>query len=147
MWAGISRRGATQICIFEGTMDATLYTDILRGALLPFIDGVYPDHHRLMQDNDPKHTANKTQTFFDEHSINWWKTPPESPDMNPIENLWHEMKEYIRREVKPKVKDELIDGILKFWRSVDQQKCNKYINHRHKVIPAVVKKQGSVTGY
>ncbi len=42
------------------------------------------------------------------HSIYWWKTPPESSDLNPIENVWHELKEYIRREEKPRTKDQLI---------------------------------------
>ena len=38
------------------------------------------------------------QSFMREESVNWWKTPAESPDMNPIENLWHEGKEFLRRE-------------------------------------------------
>jgi transposase len=45
---------------------------------------------------------------------------PESPDLNPIENLWHELKEYLRREVKPSTKKELIDGINQFWHTVDK---------------------------
>ena len=60
-----------------------------------------------MQDNDPKHTSKVARKWMEDHSINWWKTPPESPDLNPIENLWHELKEFIRREVKPKTKNEL----------------------------------------
>ncbi len=57
-----------------------------------------------MQDNDPKHTSVMVKDFFDKENVNWWKTPPESPDCNPIENLWHELKEFIRRETKPKIK-------------------------------------------
>lgn len=60
-------------------------------------------------------------------SVNWWKTPPDSPDINPIENLWHEVKEYIRREVKLRSKVQLVDGILSFWRTVNVSKCRKYI--------------------
>ena len=60
-----------------------------------------------MQDNDPKHTSRHIQAFYEEEGVNWWKTSAESPDCNPIENLWHELKEYIRREVKPSTKSEL----------------------------------------
>lgn len=73
-------------------MNASLYLDILKVGLLPFLRRVYPDGHRFMQDNDPKHTSVAAREFFAENSINWWKTPPESPDANPIENLWHELK-------------------------------------------------------
>ena len=68
----------------------------------------------------------------------WWQTPPESPNLNPIknlprfccpiENLWHELKKYIRHEIKPRTKDELVEGIKLFWRTVDQKKCFKYIH-------------------
>ena len=50
--------------------------------ILPFIQDVYPDGHKFMQDNDPKHTFHHAQAFFAEYRINWWKTAPESPDPN-----------------------------------------------------------------
>ena len=93
VWAGISWNGATKVCIFEGIMDAELYCQIiLDGFLVPFIQTVYPLHHKFMQDNDPKHTSSRAQAFFADRGINWWRTPPESPDSNPIENMWHELK-------------------------------------------------------
>jgi len=51
------------------------------------------------------------------------------PDLNPIENLWHELKDHLRGVVKPKTKQELIDGILVFWETVDEHKCQKYTGH------------------
>ena len=35
VWAGIEWHGPIEICIFEGKMDATLYTQILERTLLP----------------------------------------------------------------------------------------------------------------
>ena len=147
MWAGISSRGRTGICIFEGVMKSELFIDILDQTLLPFVNTVYPDGHKLMQDNDPKHCSNITKAWLEDKSINWWRTPAESPDLNPIENLWHELKEFIRREVKPKTKDQLIQGIQQFWATVDKEKCLKYIGHLRKVIPKVIELNGAATGY
>ena len=65
-----------------------------------------------MQDNDPKYTSRLARAFFEDNSVHWW-TPAESPDSNPIENLWHELKE-MRREVKLHNKDELVNELQIF---------------------------------
>ena len=104
-----------------------LYIEILEEALLPFIHNTYPDRHKLMQDNDLKHTSLYAHTWMEENGIVWWKTPHDLPDLKII---WHELKEFIQREVKPKVKEEFIEGIAAFWRTVDVSKWNKYINAR-----------------
>ena len=147
VWAGISMRGRTGICIFEGIMDAYMYIDILDKTLLPFLTEVYPDGHRFVHDNDPKHKSGVTTKFIENKHINWFPTPPESPDLNPIENLWHELKEYIRREIKPHSKEDLISGIKQFWETVDDEKCRKYIRHLQKVVPKVIELKGAPTGY
>lgn len=128
-------------------MDRYMYVEILEKTLLPFVRDVYPDSHRFMADNDPKHTSILAQEFLSSNNIVWWRTPAESPDLNPIENMWHELKEYIRREVKPQRKDELIQGIKRFWETVDVAKCKKYIGHLQKVIPKVIEQNGEPTGY
>ena len=96
-------------------MNAEGYATLLENALLPFLQLKFADkEHRFMQDNDSKHVSRQAQAFFEEHHINWWRTPPESPDLNPIENLWHELKEHIRARVKPRHLDELLNGIKEF---------------------------------
>ena len=73
VWAGISKRGATTVCIFEGKiLDADFYLEMLRRHLVPFIQSNFPSTHRFM---DPKHTSRKAQNFFESENINWWRTP------------------------------------------------------------------------
>ena len=134
------------MCVFDGVMDAEAYVMILERTLLPVLHEVYPDGHRFMQDNDPKHTSKRAREFFEANNINWWKTPPESPDLNPIENLWHELKEFLWREVKPRTKEELVAGIHHFWDTVTIGKCTRYIRHLRKVIPKVIEENGAATG-
>ena len=99
--------------------------------LVPFIREKLPNH-RFMQDNDLKHTSRRAQASFEENNINWWCTPPESPDLNPIEDLWHELKFCLESKIKPRNKQELVDGIKKFWvRKVTPEKCAKYIALLH----------------
>ena len=85
--------------------------------------------------------------FLQDNEINYWPTPAESPDMNPIELLWHELKTCLRTVVKPMNKQELVAGIEKFWDSVTVEKCQRYIGHLRKVIPAVVEREGRASGY
>jgi len=49
VWAGISLKGPTKIVIFEGTMDAPLFVEILKTGLLPFLADKFPMGHRFMQ--------------------------------------------------------------------------------------------------
>ena len=65
----------------------------------------------------------------------------------PIKNLWHELKEFNRRVVKPTTKEQLIGGIKEFWETVTVTKHNKYINHLKKVLPKVIELSGATTGY
>ena len=102
VWACISKRGTSPILIFEGIMERSFYIEeIIKGVLSPFIHNVFPDGHRFMQDNDLKHTSNDAARAMIDENIVWWKTPSESPDMNPIENFWHELKERLRNDIVP----------------------------------------------
>ena len=127
-------------------MDANLFVSILDQTLVPFVREVHPDGHRFQQDNDPKHCSHLARQFYEEKGINWWPTPPELPDLNPIKNLWHELKKYIWRVSKSKSKKELIMGINAFWETVSVERCQKYIGHLKKVVPEVIKCEGSATG-
>ena len=115
IWGGISRKGAARVVIFTGIMDAEKYVGILKEGLLPFLHEKFPTGHRFQQDNDPKHTSRVAHAFFAQENINWWRTPAESLDLNPIERVWSHLKHYLSYDVKPHNKEQLINGILQFW--------------------------------
>lgn len=62
--------------------------------------------------------------------------------------VWHQLKEYVRRQVKPTTKEELIAGIQTFWSSIlTPELCRKYIGHLKKVWPLVTEQEGGATGH
>ena len=133
--------------MFTGIMNAERLGAIYEAGLLPFIQERFPDGHRLYQDNDPKYSSKYIETFFEQRGVDWWYTPPESPDLNPIELVWGSLKQYLRNHSKPKNLEELKAGIEQFWVTLTSQVCAKCISHLKKVIPKIISAAGGPSGY
>ncbi|CAG2242661.1 unnamed protein product [Mytilus edulis] len=149
VWGAISRRGPSKLTIFEDIMEKEFFTNsILRDNLLSYVRVKFPDGHRFQQDNDPKHKSKMAKEFMNDNGINWWDIwPSESPDLNPIEMVWNQMKRHVAR-VDPKTKEELVDTLQTFWcEKMTVEQCNMYIDHIYKVAPVCVLMNGAATGH
>lgn len=95
VWAAFWGGGRTPLYIMDRDFEskkhgysARSYIEVLDAQLLEY----YTDDIVFMQDNASIHTAQAVRQWFIDHGIRTTDWPPYSPDLNPIENLWHAMK-------------------------------------------------------
>ncbi|GBO00022.1 hypothetical protein AVEN_41626-1 [Araneus ventricosus] len=88
----------------EGTLNSYAYLSIVADQVHPYVATVYPANDGLFQqDNATCHVSKIVPAWFEEHDEEFqllpW--PPNSPDLNPCENLWEHLDRQIRQKDPP----------------------------------------------
>ena len=89
IWSCFSAKGPGLIKVVEGTMKAENYIQCLESHMLPSAQKSFGQENFIFQDDSaPCHRAKKVTEWFNSKKIERLEWPGNSPDMNPIENLW-----------------------------------------------------------
>ena len=97
--ACMSVRGIEDVELFEGAVDRDKFCDYLGKSVLPstlLFDGVNP-RSILVMDNASIHHVDKVQEMMDNAGCLLWFLPAYSPDLNPIEEVFSQVKRSLQR--------------------------------------------------
>ena len=127
-WGCFSSAGVGDIYIITDILTQPKYVRILSAHLIPSASRLIGPDYIFQQDNDP------------------WPWPAQSPDLNPIENLWHHLKQEIRKAKVSHI-DQLVDTIKNCWYSISPDYCKKLSDSMPTRIDETIRNKGSWTKY
>lgn len=151
VWGGIGLHFKTKLFFFQGNMDSTLFCTILKARLPPEHAFGLPPYGRnkwiLVQDNDPKHKSKESQKLLDllapDRILDW---PSNSPDFNPIEDIWSIMDSELKK-LRPQTIIDLKSNLKKIWKNLDQTKIKTSIESLPKRLEQCIEREGERTSY
>jgi hypothetical protein len=150
VWGCMGWNGVGILTEVQGNMDSVQYCEILDGGVIPSFEklDLVEGERYFQQDNDPKHTSKWAQKWFEDNNIEVLGWPPQSPDLNPIEHLWHHIKKQLKKYTEPpKGVHELWERVVEEWEDIEAEVCQRLIESMPRRINGVIKAKGGHTKY
>uniref|UniRef100_A0A8C5MWR5 Tc1-like transposase DDE domain-containing protein n=1 Tax=Leptobrachium leishanense TaxID=445787 RepID=A0A8C5MWR5_9ANUR len=131
----------------QGTMNSLQYQEILDDNVMQSVTNLRLGRRwTFQQDNDPKHTSKFTRAWLQIKGWNILEWPSQSPDLNPIENLWWDLKKAVAVR-KPKNVTELEAFAHDEWAKIPVDRCKTLVSSYASRLKAVITVKGCCTKY
>jgi transposase len=140
VWGGFSGYDKSPIVIIPSDRRSAVdFVDIVyEGTLFGFYFlHDHPDNLFLMEDSAPVHRSRLPQLWKEAHHMKCLNWLPNSPDLNPIENLWRIIKDHVQNQTRPRNREEMAAAIEKAWEEVSRHTLDVLIStmpHRMRVV-------------
>ncbi len=100
----------------------------------------------FQHNNDPKHTAKATKEWLKKKHIKVLEWPSQSPDLNPIENLWRELKVRVAK-CQPQNLNDLERICKEEWDKIPPEMCANLVANYKKRLTSVIANKSFATKY
>jgi len=147
LWGCICAKGLGHAELYEGALNSVRHRDILRHSLISSFKEFYPaGPWRFQQDNARFHTTPETITYLHGKGVTWFEWPAWSPDLNPIENFWSELKARVYARF-PQTMEELEQFIREEWEATDLSYIDKLCRSMPRRLQLLLDNQGHKIHY
>lgn len=157
VWGSMTAGGLKRMIVWDQSWGRITSATYIQHILVPCISPIFEDEKEYhgspfycMEDNASPHSARATIAARQEQLITPLPTgwPPASPDLNPIEEIWRRMKDYLYRlPERPTTVRTMQEAVWAAWGSISDDDCEQIVNTMPARIRAVYEANGGHTMY
>ncbi|GFW12387.1 transposable element Tcb1 transposase [Trichonephila clavipes] len=147
VWGCMAAPGVGKLVFIDGVMHKMAYLNILQNNLKENADKLgLGSNFIFQQDNDPKHTAFVVKEWLLYHCRNQLNTPPQSPNLNVIENLWSHLERAVQKH-QITSKEQLKSVLQEEWLNIAPDTPRHLVESIPRRLEAVISAKGYATKY